>query len=321
MAFAAAENSVRDRDPMTVSPPVVLRDGRSCSNHDRKPGMTLRKVIYTPDGALVTGEGGRLDRLRSVSERFARTSELVWCLFIRDFSGRYRQSILGIAWALILPLATVGVFLLMNRSGLVTLGEVGVPYPVYAMTGLTYWTLFATGVSACASCLINASSMLAKINFTRSALVFSAAAQGGVEFLIRGLLTGAVFVSFGSTPHSLALALLCTLPLFLFTLAVGFILAIVGSLLRDIINALGTLLAGLLILTPILYPVAAGSPLATLNTYNPINYLIGFPRELILYGTASMLAAFLASATFSVLLLLVGWRLFCVAQTRVVERI
>lgn len=285
--------------------------------------MAHRKVIYTPEGTLVTGEDGFLDKLSSHLAKFARTRELTWCLFVRDFSGRYRQSILGIAWALILPLATVGVFLLMNRSGLVTLADVGVPYPIYALTGLTYWSLFATGVSACASCLIDASSMLAKINFTRSTLVLSAAAQGGVEFLIRALLTSAVFAVYGTAPDGLglALALACTIPLCLFTLGIGFILAIVGSLFRDVIKALGTSLAGLLILTPVLYPTVAHSPLAKLNSFNPINHLIGFPRDLILYGASHTLSAFLASALFSALLLLAGWRLFCVAQTRVVERI
>jgi lipopolysaccharide transport system permease protein len=230
--------------------------------------MVHRKVIYTPEGTLVTGEDGFLNRLSSHLAKLARTRELTWCLFMRDFSGRYRQSILGIAWALILPLATVGVFLLMNRSGLVTLADVGVPYPIYALTGLTYWSLFATGVSACASCLIDASGMLAKINFTRSTLVFSAAAQGGVEFLIRALLTGAVFAVYGVAPDGLglALALACTIPLCLFTLGIGFILAIVGSLFRDVIKALGTSLAGLLILTPVLYPTIAHSPLAQLNS-------------------------------------------------------
>jgi len=285
--------------------------------------MANKKLIYTPEGTRVVGEDGLLDKLRSLISRFARTRELIWCLFVRDFSGRYRQSILGLAWALILPLATVGVFLLMNRSGLVTLADVGVPYPVYALTGLSYWTLFATGVSACASCLINASSMLAKINFTRSALVLSAAAQGGVEFLIRGLLTAAVFAGYGTAPDGLglALALVCTIPLCLLTLGIGFILAIVGGLIRDVINALGTLLAGLLILTPILYPVAAGSLLAKLNSCNPINHLISFPRDLILYGASATRSAFLASALLSVLVFLAGWRLFVVAQTRVVERI
>ncbi len=78
--------------------------------------MANKKLIYTPEGTRVVGEDGLLDKLRSLISRFARTRELIWCLFVRDFSGRYRQSILGLAWALILPLATVGVFLLMNRS-------------------------------------------------------------------------------------------------------------------------------------------------------------------------------------------------------------
>jgi lipopolysaccharide transport system permease protein len=140
--------------------------------------MTEEKIIYTPQGQFVAGQEGCFVKVLAMATEALRGRELIWRLFLRNFHGRYRQSVLGIAWAILLPFATVGVFVLMNRSGLVKINDVGVPYPLYALIGLAYWSLLSTGLTACASSLIDAGSMLTKINFPRSSLVFAAGAQG-----------------------------------------------------------------------------------------------------------------------------------------------
>jgi lipopolysaccharide transport system permease protein len=217
--------------------------------------MTEEKIIYTPQGQFVAGQEGCFVKVLAMATEALRGRELIWRLFLRNFHGRYRQSVLGIAWAILLPFATVGVFVLMNRSGLVKINDVGVPYPLYALIGLAYWSLLSTGLTACASSLIDAGSMLTKINFPRSSLVFAAGAQGVVEFSIRSMLTAGVFLWYGTTPNwgGLAVGLICVVPLCLLMLGIGFIVAILGGLFRDVINALNATLAGLLILTPILY--------------------------------------------------------------------
>lgn len=285
--------------------------------------MDRERLIYTPEGQFVAGQNGSFPKVRAMVSEAIEARQLVWRLFLRDFHGRYRQSVLGIGWAVLLPLAMVGVFVAMNRSGVLTIGDVGVPYPAYALTGLTYWSLFSTGLAACSSSLINAGSMITKINFAKSALVFSAGAQGLLECVIRAILTVAVFAWYGVVPDwsGTALALLCLLPLCLLMLGLGFIVAIVGVVFRDIVNAINASLGGLLMLTPILYPVRPHSPIAVINAINPLNHLINFPRNLILYGSSEALTGFAIAALGSLLFFFAAWRLFFVAQARVVERI
>ena len=285
--------------------------------------MAIEKIIYTPEGQFIAGQQGSCLKVRAMVSEAIGARELIWRLFLRDFRGRYRQSVLGIAWAVLLPFATVAVFVAMNRSGVLTIGDVGVPYPAYALTGLTYWSLFSTGLTACSISLINAGSMLTKINFPKSALVFSAGAQGIVEFLIRAVLTAGVFAWYGITPdwRGIGLGLLCVVPLCLLMFGLGFIVAVVGGIFRDVLNAINAVLAGLLVLTPILYPIRPDSLVAIMNTFNPINHLINVPRDLILYGASPTYTGFWITAILSALLLVTTWRLFFVAQARVLERV
>lgn len=285
--------------------------------------MKNGKVIYTPAGRFVTGKNGHPIAWRTIGRELAPTRELVWQLFLRDFNGRFRQSLLGMAWAVLLPVLAIVMFVAMSQSGVINLGDTGVPYPVYALTGLTCWSLFSTGLTACASSLVNASSMLSKISFPRSSLVLAAFTQGGVEFIIRSLLTAAIFAWYGSSTSGLRLllGLVCLVPLALFTLGLGFIVAILGGLFRDVINALNAVLAGLLLVTPVLYPLPARSLLSQFSVFNPLNHLIAFPRDLILFGASADTQGFIATAVLSPLVFCAGWRLFDVAQTRIVERL
>lgn len=249
--------------------------------------------------------------------------ELVWRLFLRDFSARYRQSLLGVAWALLLPLVTVAMFVTMKRSGIVSIGETGIPYPVYALVGLSIWQLFSVGISTCSTALINAGSMVVKINFPKSALIFAAAGQGWLEFLVRAALTAVVCAWYGVVPNpaGLAVGLLMLLPCCLMMLGAGFFVALLAVVFRDVASALDMLLFGLMLLTPVLYPVPRGSLLAAANTWNPFNYLVNVPRDLMLYGRSQELPEFALVSLLALAVFLIGWRLFYLAQSKIAERI
>lgn len=285
--------------------------------------MNERKVMYTPNGPIYEGSVGAFSVIRRMFSEAILTHELIWQLFLRDFNSRYRQSLLGVAWAVLLPLVTVGMFIVMNRSGIVTIGRVGVPYPVYALVGLSIWHLFSTGVSACSTALINAGSMVTKINFPKSALIFAAAGQGVVEFLVRAILTAVVFAWYGVVPNwgDLLIGLLLLLPVGMMMLGAGFILSLIAVLFRDVVNALNILLLGLMLLTPILYPISGDSPLGGINAWNPLNYLVNVPRDLILHGYIRDAPQFAFVSLLSLMVFLVAWRLFYLAQAKIAERI
>ena len=281
------------------------------------------KITYTPEGPSVEGAGGLFLTTRLMWRELVGAWELIWRLFVRDFSARYRQSALGVVWAVVTPLATVGMFVGMNRSGILTIGDVGMPYPLYALIGLTVWNLFSAGLTASSNSLINAGPLVVKINFPKVALPLAATGQSLVELLIRIVLTALAFLWFGVAPSwgGLAAGLICLIPIYLMTAGMGFVLSLAAGVLRDISNVLSMALMMAMLLTPVVYPITGTSLLARMNVWNPFNYLVNVPRDFIVNGHTEFLNEFVLSTVLSMAVFYAGWKLFYLAQTKIAERI
>src|SRR3954466_6221359 len=92
--------------------------------------------------------------------------ELLYILAWRDVKVRYKQALLGVAWAVVQPLALMAIFtLLFSRIADVPTG--GVPYPVFAFVGLVPWTLFANGASSSSISLVGNQNLVSKVYFPR----------------------------------------------------------------------------------------------------------------------------------------------------------
>lgn len=275
-------------------------------------------TIYQPGGRAAW----RLGAWREMASELAGSRELIWRLFVRDFTARYRQTLLGVAWALIMPLVMVGTFVFLHRSGVLNIGELDLPYPAYALVGLTIWQVFASGLVACSNAIVSGGSMVTKINFSKETLVVAALGQTLVETLVRLVLVGAVFLFYGLAPTWTALLFpLALLPLLVLTLGLGLLLSLLNALFRDVANVVTILTTFLLLLTPVLYPTPASGPLHVLSGLNPLAVLVGGPRDLLLLGRLTEPTAFLWSGAGSLLLLLLSWHLFHLAETRIAERL
>ncbi|MBT0664544.1 ABC transporter permease [Geobacter pelophilus] len=283
----------------------------------------MKRLIYTPSGVIHEGGAGMFRVQRMMITELLSSRELTWRLFQRDFKARYRQSALGVLWAFLMPVVTATMFLVMRNSGVVNIPETGIPYALYAITGLSIWGVFASGVSSSAASLVNAGSMVVKINFPKVSLVVAACIQGLVDFTIRLVLLGALILYYGilpSLPMS-CLALLALIPIFLLTFGLGCLLSLISVLFRDIGNLINLGFTGILFITPILYPMREDSLLSRLNYWNPLNYLINVPRDLLLKGSTSDTQPFLITSIFCLVLFLTCWRLFFLAQTKIAERV
>lgn len=282
-----------------------------------------KTIIYTPDGPIHEGDKKSFHIFRLMFKEAVESTGLTWRLFVRDFSVRYRQSLLGLAWAILMPLITVAVFVLMNRSGVLDIGDTGMPYPLYALIGISIWNLFSIGLTACTNALVNAGNMVLKINFPKVSLIFAAAGQGIVDFLIRIVLIGVAVVYYQIMPDPLGALMLffAVIPLFLLMVGLGFVFALVASVIRDLVHALNIGLMGLMLLTPILYPLADETLMGKMNLLNPLYYLVCLPRNLIFGSTGNLLVGYVFSSILAVGVFFIGWRLYYLAQQKIVERI
>ena len=276
-------------------------------------------TTYEPDNSL---KKGYLSIFSEIYDEFKKNKWLTYQLFKRDFFALYKQSFIGVLWAFIIPLVSVGTFILLNRSGIFSIGDINVPYPIYAILGMAFWQLFSTGLITSSNSLVKAGSMIAKINFSKKSLVIASAGQSIVSFLIQLTLVIILFLYYKIAPSTAILLIpLFMIPIMLLTLGLGFIFSLLNGIVRDIGNILSILMTFLMFLTPILYAKPSTGILARITNYNPLYYLTSVPRELVLTGEITEWKGFLISSIISIFIFIICLIVFHLTETRVAERI
>lgn len=250
-----------------------------------------------------------------------QSRELIWRLMVRDFSVRYRQSIFGYLWAVLPQIVTVAIFTFLSRHRVFDMGETALPYVIHALWSISVWQLFSSCLVGCTNSLVNAGSLVTKINFPKEALVIAAVGQGVVDFLIRLLPVIIVFIWFGFTPswHAIAIPLVL-LAIILMAVGVGFFMAIINLVLRDAGNAISMLLTFGMFLAPILYPPPVREPFDVVNYLNPFSPLLITTQNLLAGQDIMFSTPLIVTLALSVTLFFLGWRVFHITMPRVAER-
>lgn len=140
-----------------------------------------------------------------------RYRELFYFLAWRDILVRYKQTVIGLAWALIKPLLTMVVFVFVF-SKLAKLPSDGVPYPILVFAALLPWQFFSNAFTEAGNSLISNASMISKVYFPRLVVPTSAVIVSFVDFLISGVILVGLMIWYGFAPDWR----IFTLPLFIF---------------------------------------------------------------------------------------------------------
>jgi lipopolysaccharide transport system permease protein len=234
-----------------------------------------------------------------------RFRELLFFLAWRDLCVRYRQTVLGIAWAVLQPLATMLVFTLflaraMNQDTL------GVPYSLFAYAGLAPWFFFANAIGAAGQSVVSNQNLITKIWFPRLLIPLSAVAVALVDFLVSCVVLAGWMLWFGVAPGWDVLLLpVLMLVLLLAALGVGTLLSALTVCYRDFRHVLTFLVQLWLFATPSVYLETTGWLSGAWLGLNPAHGLIsGFRASLL--GTPWDVPAVLSSAMTSIVLLGLG---------------
>lgn len=259
----------------------------------------------------------------SIIRELSQSRWLIWQLFLRDFTAGYKQYLLGFLWIVVVPFASLVTLLMLKNSGIFSFGELSVPYPVFALAGISFWQLFAVSLVGASNSMVNAGHLIGKINFCRKGLVLAALGQGLVSFLIQVAFLAAV-IAYYHVPLSVGAAvgvLFALIPLVLFTLGLGFILSVLTVVVRDISAILSMMLAFLMVVTPVLYQRPVSGILAVLTRFNPLYYLVCGCREILLGGSAVSWKGFAAASLCAVALFVCGILFFHVSESKIAERV
>lgn len=186
-----------------------------------------------------------------------RYRELLYFLAGRDIKVRYKQTVIGVAWALLQPLAAMVIFSIFFGAFAGLDGRTpGVPYPLYVLSGMVLWTFFATAVSSSASSLVANSNLITKVYFPRLIIPLSAVAAALADLAISSALVVLLAAVFQTWPGWRVLLLPVVLVGAILTATgVGSGLAALTVTYRDFQYAVPFLIQMWFFLTPVIYPL------------------------------------------------------------------
>ena len=279
--------------------------------------QTLPTRTYTPESPLA--HPGKLWQ-EMVQDLWAGR-ELAWRLAVRDISAQYRQSVLGVLWALIIPLANTAVWLFLSASKVVQVGATPVPYPVFVFTGTLLWSILIDALNAPLMQVNANKALLAKINFPREALILSGVYQTLFNAAIKLGILLLVLPFLGVHPGWAGLLI----PLGLFSLvlsgtAAGLLITPLGVLYGDIGRSIPLITQFLMYLSPVVFPLATAGWTATLMRLNPLTPLILNARAWFTGQPPQLLAEWALAVGGSAILLLLVWMLYRLAMPILIER-
>ncbi|MES9901310.1 MAG: ABC transporter permease [Sedimenticola sp.] len=247
--------------------------------------------------------------------------ELIMRLAYRDIAVVYRNSILGFLWALINPLLTVGLVAYLISMRVLPIEVTASPYVLFALPNVILWQLFVSVLTSCTISLVNAGSLVTRINFPKEALVFGATGQPMVEFSIKLLLVVGVFSWYGVMPQTGSIfVLLVILQIIMLAVGLGFILSVLNLVVRDVGYIVGIFSMIGMLAAPVLYPPPTTSPFDLVNILNPVSPLLIASQDLLAHGTLEHPDLYLWGSALSLSVFLLGWRVFRSAIVRVSER-
>ena len=207
-----------------------------------------------------------------------RYLELLFFLIWRDVKVRYRQTLLGVAWAVLQPVMMLVVFTVFFGR-LAGLPSADVPYPLFAIAGLLPWMFFASALSSAGNSVVGAERLVTKIYFPRMAIPIAAVGVAAVDFCIAIGVLGVLMAWYGAWPGATCLlAIPIALVIGLAGLGFGSGLAALNVRYRDFRYMIPFMVQFWMFATPTVYmqpPVDDSGAMSAMMWLNPITGLVG----------------------------------------------
>jgi ABC-type polysaccharide/polyol phosphate export permease len=247
--------------------------------------------------------------------------ELLTRLISRDLTLRYKQAVMGITWAVLMPLVNTAIFsVIFTRVARV---EVGMPYPLYAFIGFVAWNFFASSLRFAVVSLTSNVNLVSKVYLPRELFPLAAVAVCLVDAGVAALLIGGMLAYYG-VPLTGAVLFL-PLVVFVhaaFTAALALILAMANLFYRDVKYLFEVAISLWMFSTSVVYPVdQVGGWLGAVLLLNPMTPIIDAYRSVLVNGTLPAAAPFGVAAVLACALLAVGWLTFHRAEFLFAENV
>ncbi|MEW6068851.1 MAG: ABC transporter permease [Nitrospirota bacterium] len=248
--------------------------------------------------------------------------ELIVQLFKRDFFASYKKSFLGIGWIVVAPIVGIISWVFMNATGILHPGDVGIPYPAYVLLGSSIWGLFMGFYSAAAGTLSAGQGFIDQVKYPHEALLIKQTAQHLANFILSFGLNIIILLLFSVIPDwKIIFFPALVLPLFLLGAGIGLFISVINVLTSEMQKSVDILLGMVIYITPVIYSPKFDNPLLqNIIKWNPLTYLVGGVRDVIVYGRMDHPDRYLYSSLFALVVFILSWRFFFVSEDKVIEK-
>ena len=232
--------------------------------------------------------------------------ELLFVLTMRDIKVRYKQTVLGAAWAILQPFMTMVVFTVFFGH-LANMPSDGFPYPVFVYSALVPWTFFANAITSSSNSLVGSAHLVSKVYFPRLVIPLSAIGVGIVDFGIAASILLAMMLFYGvGWSLNLLMAPVLLLAIMFTALGVGTCLSALTVSYRDFRYVVSFMVQFWMFVTPVVYPVSlVPTQWRWLLYLNPMSGLIEGFRAVFL-GKAFDFFGLAVSAGVAIILFFIG---------------
>lgn len=240
-----------------------------------------------------------------------RHRELVYSLIFRDIRSRYKQSVLGIAWAVLQPLAMTLIYTVVF-SHIAKVETGGIPYPIFSYVALLFWNFFSQGILSGTECLTSNFNLITKIYFPREVFPIAAVLGKTVDLALGMLILIPLLIYYGiSITWMIVMVIPALLIEICLLLGVTFLFSSINLFYRDVRHVMPLFTQAWMYLTPIIYPLSM-VPKRYLGLYmmNPMSVLMDTFRRALLTADMPQWGYLGLSAAISVIVLVVGYIVF-----------
>ncbi|KAF2081168.1 ABC transporter permease [Flavobacterium sharifuzzamanii] len=278
--------------------------------------MELKTTVYQKENNTKIGKLLKNSLNDIFTSRF-----LAKQLAIRDIKSQYRQSFLGIIWAFITPLTTALVWIILSKTGTVTLTDTGIPYPVYVFSGTLLWSILTESINAPMVNTNAARGMLSKINFPKEALILSGVYKLISNSLVKIALLLFFLLLYGVGFHfSIFLFPFAFLGIIFIGTTIGLFISPLGMLYNDIGKIVNLGLGFLMYATPVIYVIPKDGFLKTAMEINPLTPLILITRNLMTGQSLDYLMYYFIVSIGCIPIFLLGLVFYRISIPIIVER-
>ena len=237
--------------------------------------------------------------------------DLLLELIKREIKARYKQSILGYAWVILVPLINLLVLTLVF-SFFIRIPTGDTPYAVFLFAGLVPWTFTANAITFATNSLVSNGSLITKVNLPREVFPLSTIFSKLIDFFLMLVILLVIMVFFGvSVKLSIIFLPLVFIVHLLFVVGISLILSALNVFYRDVENVIGVFLTIWMYMTPVVYPQELiPSQFIPIFNLNPMMPIINAYRNVIVYGVSPSWQSFLYAAIISILIFVFGYKFF-----------